>query len=66
MGVPLEFECHGFSAAFQPNFPAHNSLRAIINFAMHHTVMKSKGHEPMVAKAKPLFNPWASGSVLSY
>src|SRR2546428_13336267 len=58
MGVTLEFEYHRFSAAFHPDFPAHNSLGAIINFAAHHAVMESKRHEPMLAKKKPPFNPW--------
>lgn len=43
-GIALEFERHGFGAAFDPDIAAHDALDAIVNLAAHHVGVNPKGH----------------------
>ena len=44
MSVSLQLEREGFRAILQPNFPADNSLDAIIDFTAYHAVVNSECH----------------------
>ncbi len=43
-GIALQFENDRFGAALDPDFAAHVSLHAVINFAARHAVMNAKSH----------------------